>query len=94
MQITKEEVLKIAKIARIAVDEDEIEGYRKQLEDVLSYAACVKKIAAEIDATVSYKNINVFRQDSVERFNPEEILQRAPDRQENYFVVPRILENK
>ena len=94
MQITKEEVLKIAKIARIAVDEHEIEGYRKQLEDVLSYAACVTKIAAEIDATVSYKNINVFRDDVVERFNPEDILQRAPDRQENYFVVPRILENK
>ncbi len=94
MQITKEEVLKIAKIARIAVDESEIELYIKQLQDVLSYAACVKKIAAEIDEQVSWKNINVVRQDVVERFDAEEILKRAPDRQEDYFVVPRILENK
>jgi len=94
MEITREEVLKIARMARIAIAEDEIEGYRKQLQDILSYSSCVTQLAATIDSSDFAKNVNIMRNDEVHAFNAQDILNRAPDAQDSYFVVPRILENK
>ncbi len=92
-KISKEEVKKIAQISALEIHEDEIESMMKQLEEVLSYAECVQEIAAEIEEP-SDKNINVFREDVVIKTNSETILERAPEREDNFFVVPSILEDK
>ncbi len=92
MEITREEVLRIARIARIAIADDEIELYRKQLQDILSYSSCVTELAATLENSDLHKNSNIFREDKVTGFNPQDILDRAPDAQDSYFVVPRILE--
>jgi aspartyl-tRNA(Asn)/glutamyl-tRNA(Gln) amidotransferase subunit C len=91
-KITREEVLKIAKMSQLAIHEDEIPGYIKQLEQVLSYAERVKEIAAEVEEP-SNRNVNEFRQDVVDKTNPEPILDQAPVREGDYFVVPVILES-
>jgi Asp-tRNA(Asn)/Glu-tRNA(Gln) amidotransferase C subunit len=39
------------------------------------------------------KNVNVFREDVIVQTDPEPILAQAPEREGNYFVVPRILES-
>jgi len=90
-KISKDEVLKIAKISRISLREDEIEPMIKHLQDVLSYAARVQEIAADIEEP-AIKNVNVFREDVVVSTDPETILCQAPEREENYFVVPAIIE--
>lgn len=94
MNISRDEVLKIAKISRITLFEDEIENLVKQLNDVLSYAARVKEVAEELEDQPSNKNVNFFREDVVSKFDSEEILSRAPEREGNYFVVPKILDTK
>lgn len=94
MKITKDEVLKIAAISRIAIHEEEIQGFVKQLEDVLSYAECVKKLAEETIDQPSNTNVNFFREDVVAKFDSEGILAQSPEREENYFVVPKILDTK
>lgn len=94
MKITKEEALKIAYISRIAIQDSEIEPLIKQLEAVLSYAERVTQVAAELNDQPSNNNVNFLREDVVAKQNPEPILQRAPEREENYFVVPKILDNK
>ena len=91
-KVTKEEVLKIARIASLAIHEDELDGMVKQLQDVLSYAARVQEIAQEVDLPSS-KNVNVFREDIIVKSDPEMILAQAPEREENFFVVPAILES-
>jgi aspartyl-tRNA(Asn)/glutamyl-tRNA(Gln) amidotransferase subunit C len=90
--ITKEEVKKIAHIAHIALDEHEIEPLTQQMQAVLSYASRVQEIAAAVELP-SHKAINVFRQDSVIATNPEPLLAQAPEVEEHYFVVPKILES-
>lgn len=90
-KITQEEVLKIAQISHITLREDEVEPLMKQLESVLSYAERVQEIAAQIEEPLS-KNVNVFRDDIVVHTDPETILSQAPEREENYFVVPAIIE--
>jgi len=94
MKITKEEALKIAYISRIALKDSEIDPLIKQLEAVLSYAERVRQVAAELDDQPSNRNVNFVREDVVAKCNPNPILERAPEREENYFVVPKILDNK
>lgn len=93
MKITREELLKIAKQSAITLPEDEIEGLRTQLETVLSYTERVKDVAQDVVES-STKNVNVFREDVIIRTDYQPILAQAPVREENYFVVPVILENE
>lgn len=90
-KISREDVLKIAKMAQMGVHEDEIDAYVHQLEQVLSYAERVKEIASEVEEP-SNRNVNVFRDDVIDKTDPEPILDQAPVREGDYFVVPVILE--
>lgn len=92
-KITREEVIKIAQISAIEIHEDEIEALQKQLESVLSYAERVQEFAAEPQEP-STKNVNVFREDSTQLSDSAAILKRAPEREEDFFVVPAIIEDK
>jgi len=89
--ISKEEVLKVAEISRLLLKKGEITGMIKHLDSVLSYAERVQEIAADIEEP-SNKNVNVFREDVVVKCDAELILSRAVAREENYFVVPVIIE--
>lgn len=89
--VDKAEVLKIAEISKIAVTEQEIESIIKQMQEVLSYAARVTEIATELDDLVSQKNINFVREGLAGASTPEALLERAPQQEEQYFVVPKIL---
>ena len=91
IKISREEVLHIATLSRIELSEDEIPGLIKNLEEVLTYAARVQEIASGTEESSS-KNINVFRQDTVLPTDPNPILANAPKREENYVVVPVVLE--
>ena len=91
-KITREEVLKIAKLSKIEIKESEIEPMITHLQDVLTYAAGVKEIGGDVEVPSS-KNVNVFREDVCVKTNPEPILSQAPEGEDNFFVVPKILEN-
>lgn len=88
--ITKEEALKIASLTKLTIDADELDAIVKQLQDVLAYAERVQDIAKDSHIPTS-KNVNRQRQDVVHQFDSQKILAQAPDEQDNYFVVPKIL---
>jgi len=88
--ISKEEVLKIAQISNITVHENEIEPLTKELEDVLAYAVRVTQVAGDVADSVGLMNIN--REDVAITIDVQKILALAPDRVEDYFVVPIILD--
>lgn len=89
-KITKDEALKIASFTKLTINDDEIDAIVKQLQDVLAYAQRVQEIAQDIDIP-SYKNSNRQRQDVVISYDSQKILEQAPQEQDNYFVVPKIL---
>ncbi|HRN77741.1 MAG TPA: Asp-tRNA(Asn)/Glu-tRNA(Gln) amidotransferase subunit GatC [Candidatus Dependentiae bacterium] len=91
-KVTREEIIYIANISKITIHEDEIGALVEQVDQVLSYAERVQDIAADIQEP-PVKNVNVFREDVVVSTDPEPILAQAPEREGNYFVVPRILES-
>lgn len=90
--ITRQEVEKIAKLSNIELSESEITQAQKHLEAVLSYAARVQDIAKDVDI-ILLKNENVERPDIIQQCNPEPILEQAPEREGDFFVVPVIIEN-
>ncbi len=89
--ITKEEVLKIAKISQIAVNSEQVQKLTNDIEAVLEYASFLDKIASVKQISVQEKNTNVFRSDISIKFYSEPLLNQAPSREENYFVVPAII---
>ena len=92
-KITKEEVLKIARLSKIKITDDEVGPILKQLQDVLEYAQRVKEVAADVKEPGN-KNINVFREDVVIKSDPKKLLEQAPSQEDDFFIVPKILDNK
>ncbi len=94
MQVEKEEILHIAKLACLNIKEDEIEEYRKNLQDILNFADVVNSVNTEnISETIgSTSNINVFREDEVKEFKEKELLlQNAPAEQNDMFNIPKVI---
>lgn len=91
MKIDRKEALKIASISRISLQEHEVDGIIKQLQDVLSYAERVMQVADELEEQPSNKNVNFLREDVVNGGDAQALLERAPEREEDYYVVPNIL---
>jgi aspartyl-tRNA(Asn)/glutamyl-tRNA(Gln) amidotransferase subunit C len=90
-KITKEEILKIARMSHLEIQEHEIEPLRTQLESVLSYAECVQEVLSDMQ-DLSRKQVNVFREDVIVDNDVEPILSQAPEREGDFFVVPAIIE--
>jgi len=91
-KVSKQEVLKMAQISNLDLHEDEIPEMMKQLQDVLTYAERVTEVAADAQEP-STKKVNVFREDVIAKSDPEAILACAPEREQDYFVVPAVLES-
>ena len=94
MQVEKEDVLHIAELASLKLKEEEIEEYRKNLQDILNFANIVNGVNTEnISETIgSTSNVNVFREDEVKAFEDEaELLQNAPEKQNNMFSIPKVI---
>lgn len=92
-KITRDEVLKLARISNIALDEQEVDAVVVQLEQVLTYAERVIEIADAGNPEPLSQPQNIFRPDRVIPTPTEPLLAQAPEREERYFVVPKILEN-
>lgn len=91
VKITKEDVLKIARMSNIQIHEQEIDQIAHHLQSVISYAARVQEIAQDVQIP-SVKAVNIFRDDVVTPSCGDQVLSRAPESEANYFVVPAIIE--
>jgi aspartyl-tRNA(Asn)/glutamyl-tRNA(Gln) amidotransferase subunit C len=95
--ITREEVAHLARLARLAVTDDELDRFAEQLDVILQAVARVGEVAAaDIPPTShSVPLTNVFREDVVvPGLDREEALAGAPDAAEHRFRVPRILDEE
>ena len=92
--ISRDEVAHLAKLARLAVSEDELDLFAGQLDVILQSVASVGDIAtADIPPTSHAVPLtNVFREDVVRpSLGQQQALSGAPEAEEGRFRVPRIL---
>ena len=93
-KITKEEVRKVAELARLELNENEINNHAEQLEKILEYIKQLEEIDTnDVPCTTrAIEVINVFREDKKQNSDcKEQLLDLAPSREDEYFKVPKIL---
>jgi aspartyl-tRNA(Asn)/glutamyl-tRNA(Gln) amidotransferase subunit C len=91
------DIAKVARLARLDLTPEELESYGAQLEVVLEHAARVQALPTNGIPPTSHPlpQRNVLREDVVgDSLDREEVLSQAPDRDGDYFRVPRILEQE
>ena len=93
-RISSDEVRKVAQLARLELNESEINQHAEQLEKILEYIKQLEKINTEdIPCTTrAIEVVNVLRKDEKKNYeNSEEILDLAPSRENKFFKVPKII---
>ena len=93
-RITADDVRKVAQLARLELPEAKIATYTGQLERILDYVAQLEQVDTEgvAPTTRAVVVLNVTRTDAVETTPVrEELLNLAPQREGDFFRVPKIL---
>ncbi len=93
-QISRDEVAHLARLARLALTEDELDSFAGQLDAILSHVSQIQAVdVTGVDPTGNpLKDVNVVRQDVVEPcLTQDEALAQAPKAADGRFAVPRIL---
>jgi len=94
MALTREEVLHVAKLARLSLRPEEIEVFTRQLNDILAYVEKLQELDTEGVPPLAHviPMFNVFREDVVKEGLARDVaLENAPAREEGAFVVPRVI---
>lgn len=95
MKITKEEVLHVAHLARLDIDEGNIDTLAGQIGKILEYVDMLSRVNTEgvKPTTHAIFLTNAFREDfEVVHMDREKSLANAPDKQDGNFVVPKVIE--
>ena len=95
LKIDKKTTLKIAKLCRIKVEEHEIEELSTQLSSILDWVEQLNEV--NTDNVEPLSNISMgelpLREDKENTEDKsKEVLDNAPEKLENYFVVPKVVE--
>tara|TARA_B100000029_G_C16748618_1_gene657293 strand:+ start:127 stop:420 length:294 start_codon:yes stop_codon:yes gene_type:complete len=93
-KITCDDVLKVAKLARLDLPSDQVELYTTQLEKILGYVDQLSKVdTSDVKPTArAVEVVNVSRKDSVvSSLLREDLLDQAPQREGDFYRVPKIL---
>ncbi|MGE5586212.1 MAG: Asp-tRNA(Asn)/Glu-tRNA(Gln) amidotransferase subunit GatC [Bacillota bacterium] len=97
MKITIADVDHVAMLARLRFDEDEKAGMAEQLSRIVEYVEKLNELdTGDVSPMAHAVPLrNVLRDDEVRvSLDPEEALRNAPDREGDFFRVPRILESE
>ena len=97
MQISRQDVEKVALLARLQLTEDEKEMFAKQLSQVLTHVEQLNRYdTAGVEPTTTVMGqVNVFRDDVARPSLPvEKALANAPEREGDGFGVPKIIEER
>ncbi len=93
-RISSDEVKNVSQLARLELNESEINQHAEQLEKILEYIKQLEKINTEnVPCTTrAIEVVNVLRKDEKKNYeNSEEILDLAPSRENKFFKVPKII---
>jgi aspartyl-tRNA(Asn)/glutamyl-tRNA(Gln) amidotransferase subunit C len=97
MSVDKNEILKIASLAKLKFSDEEIEKFTSQFNEILNYMDKLNEINTDNVQPLSHPlDINnVMRED--ELFNSietKDALLNAPEKDEQYFKVPKVIKDK
>lgn len=94
--LNNSDVVKLAKLAQLSLSDEELDGYRKQLDESLRYVENLNELSIkELDRTLNISRLeNIDREDvadSKRALSQNSALQNASNKKRHYFFVQRIL---
>ncbi len=93
-KLTKEEVLHVAKLARIDITEEEIEKYQVELKQLLNDVEKINEVKGYDDEILiaPWSDNTTLRSDSEgEMLDPKKVIENAPKHSGNYIEVPVVI---
>lgn len=95
MKIDKNTTLKIAKLTRLKIDESEVIELSNQLSEILDWVEQLNEVNTDnVEPLSSVSKTELpLRKDLVNKADQlKDIMSNAPEKLENYFVVPKVVE--
>lgn len=94
MKITRDEIIHVANLARLRIDDSQVEKLAAQIGNILEYVDMLERIdTSDVSPTTHTISItNAFRDDvPVDHPGVEKSLANAPEKEDGYFVVPKVV---
>lgn len=95
MSVDKDTVRRIAKLARLAVDESRAEAMVAELNGILTWVEQLKEVdvaGVEPLTSVVEQKLKMRDDEVTEGGNADALMQNAPLGEDHYFVVPKVVE--
>jgi aspartyl-tRNA(Asn)/glutamyl-tRNA(Gln) amidotransferase subunit C len=95
MSVDADTVRRIAHLARIAVAEEEVEHLRNELNAILAFVEQLSEVNVDgVEPMTSVTPMTMKRRADVVTDGdiPEDVLKNAPATEDNYFLVPKVVE--
>ena len=95
MKIDKNTILKIAKLTRVKINNNEIAELSNQLSSILDWVEILNEVNTdnvEPLSNVSRSKLYLRKDEKSKEDKSSDILSNAPEKLENYFVVPKVVE--
>ena len=99
MKITREDVVRVAELAYLDLSEDELEKYRRQIDEILDYIGKLNELdtsgvepMAQVLANDQAADATMREDLVVPSAVAEDVLRQAPDPEPPYFRVPKVIE--
>lgn len=91
MSITRDDILQIATLAKLSVEDSELEQLTRDMNEIISFADTISAVSTEDSGFDNINGlVNVLREDIVEpSFDRDEILKNAESQEEGYFLVKK-----
>ena len=95
MSIDKNQVKKVAKLSRISLDDGKLESLSKDLALILNFVEQLKKLDTKKTEPLT-SIVNKTLEPRTDKVNDgkikKEILNNSPDKNEDFFIVPKVIE--
>jgi len=91
------DIAHVARLARLDLSDEELEGYKSQLGLILEHAARVQTLEAgpNLENPHPLGLLNNFREDVIlPSLDHDEVMESAPEAADGYFVVPPAMEGE
>ncbi|MFH2047263.1 MAG: Asp-tRNA(Asn)/Glu-tRNA(Gln) amidotransferase subunit GatC [Pseudomonadota bacterium] len=94
MKITREDIIHVANLARLDMDEESIQKFVVQIDDILKYIETLNYMNTEgVPPTSHAINLtNAFRDDEIKQsIKRDTLLENAPEKENGNFLVPKVV---
>ena len=96
MKISKDDIIKVSELARLEFKGEELEKFTEQLGNILEYIEQLNELNTDnVEPTSHVLDMSTpLREDKVvEWLSTEEVLKNAPESEDDFFVVPQVIED-